>query len=75
MKFTILKQKNKEEEKEIKLFLEQNTGGYIRLRFQDNEGRKWTLMNFENGRFERASDIPSNLGIQLNEIGEILEIK
>jgi hypothetical protein len=70
MKF-ITKDKNNEE-KIVKLSLEQE-GHAVALTATDEEGVKWNLMLFENGKFVRFDSVHTDIGIEVDKEGRILE--
>lgn len=70
-----MKFKTNKKEKEIKLYLKKRGEKEIILKALDSKGRDWDLMFFEDGKFQRAPFILSDSGIEIDDLGRIIEIK
>jgi hypothetical protein len=70
MKFEIKDENN--EEKIVKLSLEEKYNS-IFLMATNKTGEKWGLMEFNNGKFKKLYNFPSNIGVDVDDNGSIIE--
>ncbi len=75
MKF-VVEEKDKAEEKKLALRLvnDLNRDGTVILVATDNDGKQWTLMVLENGRYGLIGHIPDNFGIDVDLHGRIMKL-
>ena len=55
----------------VKLSLEQHSNGVVLKAKIDSE--EWSVMSFRGGKFRRISSIPKDAGIDVDDIGRMLE--